>query len=267
MIHHYSITCPSYLCAPDDRVGLDGIAGLFQEAAWQHARRLGVAFTEAESPVFWALHRLGLRIHRRPVWGERITITTWPSRIERLFAMREYTIHSGNGENDGDRPSRDDNSGELLVEGSSSWLVLRTRDSRPEPPARHFPEGDLQGEYAIEMPLGRLPTIGDDEAAPLLTGVRWHPVRPSDTDRNAHVNNTRYAQWFTDEVPELFKRALENGAGSDPPLLLLSFTAETRIGQEYAVISHITSSIAEIRVRDPDQTPGEARCACRLQLV
>jgi medium-chain acyl-[acyl-carrier-protein] hydrolase len=251
--HQYAIDCPSFLCAPDDRVGLDGIAGLFQEAAWQHAGKLGVAFTEAESEVFWALHRLGVRVHRRPLWGESVTVTTWPSRIQRLYAMREYEIRS--------KPA-----GELLVEGSSAWIVLRTRDSRPVPPARYFPEGDLDGAYSIEITAGKLPLIADTDAVDLLRDARWHQVRPSDTDRNAHVNNARYAQWFLDEAPGVLQPLMEERSQAT---LLLSFTAEARIGQEFAVIANAPgetlAGIAEIRVRDPAQPVEEARCACRLQ--
>lgn len=281
MQHRYSITCPSFLCAPDDRVGLDGIAGLLQEAAWQHAKALGVAFTEARSEVFWALHRLGVRVHRRPLWGEPIRITTWPSRIQRLYAMREYEIR---GDADGGTPAGAE--GPLLVEASSAWIVLRARDSRPVPPARHFPEGDLEGEYSIGMPLGKLPAIEEKETAHRLSESRWYQVRPSDTDRNAHVNNTRYAQWFLDETPAILEPlmsgehpggapgapAAEASAADEPLLLVLTFTAETRIGQEYALIMKSPDmesprGIAEIHVRDPGQTIGEARCAARLQWV
>jgi len=243
MLRRFSITVPSYLCAPDDQVGLDGLAGIFQEAAWQHAGELGVAFTEEDTEVFWALNRLGVRVTRRPRWGEEITVTTWPSRLERLFAMREFTVHQGE---------------ELLVEASSAWLVLRTQDSRPVPPVRYFPEGDLKEEYPLDMPLGRIPAIPDETVAALLGNATWQRVRPSDTDRNEHVNNTRYAQWFADEAPHV----LVSG-------LLLTFTAETRTGQEYAVISdgknatNATKRIAEIHVRDPDD-PATTRCACRL---
>lgn len=243
MLHRYSLTVPSYLCAPDDKVGLDGLAGIFQEGAWQHAGALGVSFTEEDTQVFWALHRLGVRVSRRPRWGEEITVTTWPSRLERLFAMREFTVHQG---------------AELLVEASTAWLVLRARDSRPVPPVRHFPEGDLKGDYPFEMPLGRIPVIPQERTVALLAEATWQRVRPSDADRNEHVNNTRYAQWFADEVPHLLEAAL--------PGLILTFTAETRPGQEYAVITDGAdpaqggAGIAEIHVRDsaagPEAGPG-----------
>lgn len=253
-------------------MGLDGLAGLFQEAAWQHAQILGVAFTEENRDLFWALHRLGVRVHRRPRWGETITVTTWPSRIERLFAMREYAIY-GDSLSGTDRPDRDGSSpGELLVEASSSWLVLRVVDSRPVPPARVFPQGDLQEEYAVELPLGKLPAISPENALDRLSrGAQWHRVRPSDADRNEHVNNARYAQWFADEAPLLLEN-LMNGSGAsreagapDPATLLLSFTAETRVGEEFAVITDKDNATAEIHVRTPGQTLESARCACRLQ--
>ncbi|POR02026.1 hypothetical protein AU468_07165 [Alkalispirochaeta sphaeroplastigenens] len=247
MTFKYSMTIPSFLCAPDDRLGLDGMASLFQEGAWRHAEKLGIAFTEEEPPLFWVLHRLGVRCTRRPAWGEEVVVTTWPSRMERLLALREFTLHTTRGE--------------LLAEASSSWLILTAGESKPVRPERYFPPEKLTGTWQVEMPLGRMPTISPDEARPLLEAAQWHRVRPSDTDRNAHVNNTRYAQWFLDGAPDLFS--------SPETLRALSFTAETRAGQDYAVITGGTprEPIAEIHVRDAEAPAESARCACRLNCL
>ncbi|SIQ33576.1 Acyl-ACP thioesterase [Alkalispirochaeta americana] len=256
MTFEYSMTIPSFLCAPDDRLGLDGMASLFQEGAWRHAEKLGIAFTEDEPSLFWVLHRLGVRCTRRPAWGEDVVITTWPSRMERLLALREFTLHTTGGE--------------LLAEATSSWIILTARESKPVRPERYFPPEKLTGAYQLEMPLGRMPTIPPEEALPLLEAARWHRVRPSDTDRNAHVNNARYAQWFLDEAPRMFS--------SPAGLHALSFTAETKVGQEYAVITGGTEEapIAEIHVRDEASSRGSAtdqapttdtRCACRLHCI
>ena len=70
------VRVPSYLCGPDDQLRLDGVARLLQEAAWQHAERLGFAFTEEEISLFWVLHRIRVHFHRPPQWNDLVTVTT-----------------------------------------------------------------------------------------------------------------------------------------------------------------------------------------------
>jgi medium-chain acyl-[acyl-carrier-protein] hydrolase len=91
----------------------------------------------------------------------------------------------------------------------------------------------------------------------VLAGATWDRVRPSDIDRNAHVNNARYVQWLSDWAPELV--SVERPG-------MFTFTAETRAGQEFAVISGEArnEAVAEVWVRDRGTAPDTAVCACRF---
>ncbi len=251
MKHTYEIRVPSFLCRPDDRLGFDGMASIFQEAAWEHAHRLGVDFTEEDTPVYWVLHRLGIRFVRRPQWGERLVVTTWPSRIVRLYAMREFVV-----END---------KGEMLAQASSAWIVLDGTSGRPVRPERRLAREWAVNEVPLPVPTGKTEAISDP--ATILTGATWDRVRPSDTDRNAHVNNGRYAQWLSDWAPGVVKP-------DDPDTLgLLTFTAETRIGQEFTVLSRHGggstdgSTVAEVWVKEGGADPASAVCACRFNRI
>ncbi len=248
MEYIYELTIPSFLCGPDDTVGLDGLAGIFQEAAWQHARSYGVDFTSEESAVFWALHRLGVRAIRFPRWDETVRVTTWPSRIEKLYAMREYQVHVG---------------AELVAEASSAWLILSAgaggATSRPVPPQRYLSQEWTSPGVPLEMPLGRLPALPDKTVSAALGDPqrRWNLVRPSDTDRNEHVNNTRYAQWLRDAAPHL------TAAGGRT--LVLTFTAETRAGEQYTVV--VGEADAEAQQAEVYVDPESPRCACRFTVL
>jgi medium-chain acyl-[acyl-carrier-protein] hydrolase len=244
MKHHYEITVPSFLCRPDDQLGFDGMASIFQEAAWQHAQRLGVDFTDPETPVYWVLHRLGMRFLRRPRWGETIGVTTWPSRMVRLYAMREFLVESD---------------GELLVEASSAWIVLDGSTGRPVRPEKHLSADWGVKEVPLSLPEGKAGTIEAPQTA--LERAEWDRVRPSDTDRNAHVNNSRYTQWLSDWAPEVVT--------PDQPGVF-TFTAETRQGQEYAILTGAgsgTGAIAEVWVRNSGDAADRAVCACRYHPI
>lgn len=243
MKHRYQIRIPSFLCRPDDSVGFDGMASVFQEAAWEHAHKLGVDFTDDGATVYWVLHRIGIRFFRRPRWGETITITTWPSRIVRLYAMREFVVHS--------------ESGELLADASSAWLVLDGERGRPVRPEQRLSREWAVDEVPLSIPTGKLPVIVNSRERLLATDSEqpeWHAVRRSDTDRNGHVNNARYLQWFGDAEPAFV---------GDAPCGVFEFTAETRAGQRFTVISN--DEVAEVWVRDDGAPVEDATCACRFR--
>lgn len=240
-----TVRIPSYLCGPEDHVELDGVASLLQEAAWQHARRLGFAFTEEEATFFWVLHRILVRFYRPPQWNEVVHITTWPSGMERLHALREFHI-------DGEDGSR-------LVDVSSSWIILDAVRRRPVRPQNQLPPDRIDPERLLDLPLGKLSGILPEEAHPSLMSEAWqeawHMVRPSDTDRNRHVNNARYVQWMQDAAP----RILEHSPG------IVTFLSETHIGQQYRVITDAPETMVEVWVRDAGTTPESAVCACRFK--
>lgn len=219
----FDLTVPSYLCEPDDRLGLAGLAAVMQEAAWRSARSLGFDFAANTSPVYWVLHRLAIRARRLPSWSETMRVTTWPNRIERLYARREFVLEID---------------GEEVVAGSSAWLILDAATGRPVRPetrlARPWPAVD----GPISVPLGRLGKIDSPILPPLPAAL---PVRASDMDRNRHVNNARYAQWITDGVPEVHESWLPGGE-----TLALTFSAEMRVGDRYTVVSDGARRLAEV---------------------
>lgn len=234
-----TVRIPSYLCGPDDQVGLDGVASLLQEAAWQHARRLGFAFTEEEAPLFWVLHRIRVRFYRKPRWNDMVNLTTWPSGMERLYALREFHI--------------DDHGGARLVDVSSAWIILDAVRRRPVRPQNHLPTDRIHPQRLLDLPTVKLPGIPPEEVKLPNGQTPWNLVRPSDTDRNRHVNNARYVQWMQDAVPTL----LEHPEG------VITFLSETHIGQEYRVIHDSSATIAEVWVRETEAATESAICACR----
>jgi acyl-ACP thioesterase len=179
----HGLTTPPALC------------GYLQDAAGLHAEHLGFgrAAMRAEGRA-WVLAYLRLAVMRPPRWRERLTLHTWPSGVERLFATREFVLTRADEAADTDAP---------LVRATSAWAMLdlsRRRPVRPtgallnlEPPDRP---------HALPHAFGRLPLPDDDAADP---GADLHaarfPVRVGDLDVNEHVNNVRYVAWAVDALP------------------------------------------------------------------
>ncbi|MDR1574660.1 MAG: acyl-ACP thioesterase [Treponema sp.] len=164
------------------RLTLASTFDLFQEVAISHAEHLGVGRDAlARMRQGWILSRISVLMDRRPVFGETITVRSWPRGWEKLFALRDYDIR--------------DASGAVLVRGRSNWLILDLDRRRPLRPQGLMAELPLN-EGIDALPSGANGLMAMDD----LTGAGERRARYSDIDYNGHVNNTRYIQWIQDTV-------------------------------------------------------------------
>ena len=68
-----------------------------QDIAWEHAEILGFGFNDLQKKKqFWVLSRILVKINRRPKWGEKFKIETWPVGIDGLLALRDIKFTDKN---------------------------------------------------------------------------------------------------------------------------------------------------------------------------
>ena len=178
-----SVSVTSFDVGPDDRLRLSAVLRYQQEAAerqltvgglgWQGLAEKGMAFVASR----WHTH-----ITRLPEMGERVTLTTWhrERRGPRFFRCYDWR----------------DAEGRVLLQGVMQFALVAVADHRL-----------LRGEEFDVFGLPDQPARGVDCADP----SRWKEpameaageflVRWSDTDRNGHMNNTRYADLLCDALP------------------------------------------------------------------
>lgn len=185
-------TCPIRFGLIDrsDRLTLDAVFHLFQDAAISHADNLGVGREDmARSRHVWILSRMSVRIDRRPRYGETITVRSWPRGAEKLFALRDYDIRDAS-----DTP---------LVLARSGWLIVdmeKRRPLRPQSVMDTMPRND--GLDALPAGAAGL------EERPGLQKTGERKAVYTDLDYNGHVNNVRYIQWMEDVLdPALLEQA------------------------------------------------------------
>jgi medium-chain acyl-[acyl-carrier-protein] hydrolase len=179
------------------------LCDFLQEAAGNHARTYGVSVDQLlDRGMTWILSRLRVRIERLPVNGERLTVRTWPAGVERLFALRDFTIS--------------DAEDTVVVSALSAWLIMDTQSRRPVRIQTQFvpPAADRPRPFAASFQ--RLPPIEPPGREQEIT-VRW-----SDLDVNRHVNNSRYAEWAVEGA------AASPGARGPLTRLDIDFLAETQ---------------------------------------
>jgi acyl-ACP thioesterase len=179
----------SYESDLNGAMSLFALFNRFQELAGAHAAHLGVGYDRLrESHLAWILSRIMVDLQAPPSWGDTVTLATWPKGVDRLFALRDFSLTGPKGK--------------VLVLATSAWLLVDLAKQRPQrieslPLDLRFPGApDALAERPDKIALP------DGPAA-------WfeRPVWLSDIDVNHHVNNAQYAKWIGDCFPEETFRA------------------------------------------------------------
>jgi len=170
----------SYQVGPGGRITITALFQLLQESAYQHAEALGWGFHHLnEKGWFWILSRIRVQIKRHPQWNESLKILTSPYTPAGLWAPRDFQVFS--------------DSGELLCNATTHWLLVDRKTMRPLPPARLFEDLSFEKEQGLcALPIGKI--RGTVEEDPL----QERKIFDSHLDLNRHMNNTRYMDFIMD---------------------------------------------------------------------
>ncbi|HUO99585.1 MAG TPA: acyl-ACP thioesterase domain-containing protein [Rhizomicrobium sp.] len=190
------------------RLGLTGLLNILQDIAWLHAEHLGWGYEDLiKRNTIWVLVRQKLVMNDWPVWGDVVTIRTWPRGVAGVLALRDFEIFVRERK---------------LGECTTSWLTLNWKTRRPQKidPATFMLE-DRPASLSFEAEKIALRTD--------LNPVARFVVRYSDLDVNGHVNNTRYAQWIVDTA------TMEETASLQVAAYEVNFINETRVGDEVVI--------------------------------
>ncbi len=203
---------PTWAAGFSTRIRFSAILCLMQDAAYAHAAELGVGYDKlAAMHRTFVLARMQLAVSGElPCWGEKMTLTTWPSALERLFFFREFELSC-----EGREP---------FLRASSSWLLIDTDTRHPARPDAHLADFDLRR----TRPMGpdSPERLRWDDAA---TAFDKRRARASDMDPNGHVNNTRYVDWVTDAI------AQRHGLDAKIASLSINFLAEVRMDEDVKI--------------------------------
>lgn len=155
------------------------VLDIFQDVAGVHAKMLKISNPELlERGLCWMLTRVRYEIKSMPRLYETVSVKTWPVESRRIELDRDFEIYSL--------------SGELLIRGSSQWVVMDITD-RLSPklvPARNFELGldSYVTDRAFDRAFSRAVYNGVSCDSPYTCRARY-----TDLDMNGHVNNIKYA--------------------------------------------------------------------------
>jgi acyl-ACP thioesterase len=173
----------SFLVNTQKKLGLYSLLNLLQDTAWAHATRMGFGYEESiKKKVFWVLSRQKLVMNQWPGWSDEIEIRTWIRPFQKSFVYRDFEIFSA------DR--------QKLGECTTSWVLLDAETRKPTTIDFESMKEITRSEGNLELETEKIELRAD-----LKTRAQYQ-VRNSDLDLNQHVNNTKYAQWILDSIPQ-----------------------------------------------------------------
>lgn len=168
------------------RLFVKTLCDLFNDVAEVQTEQYGVDVTTLNAQgMTWMLHRLHIQLSKMPHQNEEVYIETWPSGVDRLFALRDY------------RMIRED--GEELVRATSEWMYIDLTRRRP------LRLSEKVIEMSTEHRIPRIvlsPILNEKEFA--LNGVqggRHFDATFDNIDFNGHVTQASYMRWITNSLP------------------------------------------------------------------
>ncbi len=174
-------TVSSYELNPHGKARLTAMANYFQEIAYHHANELGFGYDQMKDRrTLWMLSRMRIQMFTYPVWNDRVVVETWPSGIEKLFALRDFRVK--------------DKAGNILGIATTYWLIVHLDTHRPIRPGAELDRFSIidYGDPVFDSKLEKIDVPAD------IAPLDHHTVVYSDLDIVGHVNNVKYMEWCID---------------------------------------------------------------------
>ncbi len=211
--HHETLLISSASAGENKRIRLSALLGHMQDAASNHASRLGIGY-EQLVPLHRTFMLSGMEIQvaeELPIWGTHIELRTWARKLDRLLAYRDFSI----SEKGASTP---------FLKASSAWLLIDTLNRRPARPHQALSEFPLRPEVAVGDSAPE--RISKESKCSFINSRNAYH---SDLDPNGHVNNSRYFDWITD--------SLAQHLGQFPSIdrICINFHKEIQLGNEVKI--------------------------------
>ncbi|WP_299579878.1 acyl-ACP thioesterase domain-containing protein [uncultured Sunxiuqinia sp.] len=223
------ITIGAYHTNQHAQASVTSLFNVMLEAAWAHAQVMEWGYEDLKSNnMFWVLSRVYFEIEKYPEWQDQITLNTWSSGTDGMYAYREFILENEQQE--------------VLLRASTAWLILnlenrrifRLRDLR-----NSFPR--LEAPNVCRNPKRIKPHARSGE-------LSFQAVLFSDLDVNKHFNSVKYLERVLDGFGIDFLNTFELAQ------LEINYLKEGLAGDKLAVdtISVSDSSFSSTIVRESD---------------
>jgi len=178
----------------------------------------------------WILYRWKINVKRLPSLGEKLTVRTWSSGMERIYAYRSFRIF--------------DEQDNIICEALSTWLVINIekRSVCSVPPDIFDKYVNLDECIFKNVYTANPLSLAKDELLTVPYTVRKHHL-----DYNLHMNNAKYVELFLDSVNLEIEKSFD---------LEVTYKKECLLGNEisctYFNTDNTNTVVAVIKLSDAD---------------
>ncbi|MDP4091485.1 MAG: thioesterase [Bacillota bacterium] len=175
-IHYYEVDFRK-------RMHITSLVDFLGDIATHQSENLGVGMDYlASRGLGWVLYKWDIKMHRYPVYGETISVKTYPYGFKSFYAYRKFEVY--------------DKSGGLIAEAGSIWLLVNAEKKKPV-----RVDSEMFYAYGIEENCKDTIEIEEIKKPERTDEEKIFSVRYSDIDTNRHVNNSKYASWGIEVIP------------------------------------------------------------------
>ena len=157
------------------------------------------------------LSRVAVRIHKRPQYGDILTVQTWENGAKGAHMQRVFEM--------------EDQNGQLCVSARSDWILVHPETHKIQRPRSFVHEEFVPCPKTIDCPEPKkivLPKAGLEELG--LRRVVW-----SDLDGNGHLYSGKYGDIVWDYLPEDLQP-------ESPVEFYINYSKEATLGQELRIM-------------------------------
>ncbi|AQR98232.1 acyl-[acyl-carrier-protein] thioesterase [Clostridium saccharoperbutylacetonicum] len=214
-IHYYEVNSKM-------RCKLPSIINFLEDVGTQQAESLGGGIEYCkENNCGWVFYKYDIKIHRYPLFGETISITTEPVGFKKFYGLRNYKIN--------------DEAGNIIGEGSALFFLIDIEKRRPmRIQQEQYDFYGVDGDINYDISMDKIEKIDENQYN------KQFSIRYSDIDSNNHVNNVKYFEWAMEAIP------LDVINNYELRRIKVIFEKETNYGE-------VISSSATIKVLDDNK--------------
>lgn len=165
-----------------------GILAVMEDIACLHSAAVGYGLLDIEKiHRGWILLDWQIKVIKRPIYNERLSVGTWARSFDRACAYRDYEFKNA--------------AGETVIIGTSRWILFDIDKRRP----LRLTE-DITSLYDSETKLSmfneEIKDIAFDESMIAdAQGIQYKVMR-RDIDINNHMHNINYLEVALEALPE-----------------------------------------------------------------
>lgn len=170
----------------DNLIKNETILEILEDAGGEHSNIAGYGALDIErTGVSWILLDWKVKVIKRPIYAEELTIKTWGRYFQKAYTYRDYEIYNSKGE--------------LLIIATSKWALI---DINKRNIVRL--NEDIRKSYEPEESLKVFEedTLSKINIPEVYTNEIKYTVGRKDIDINNHMHNTYYLNLAYEAMPE-----------------------------------------------------------------